>query len=72
MSLTASSFASGVWVVALVWQVIGLGGGPADLSFVTTASAIGVLLPALVAGVVADRVPSASSSWSSRSSSSSG
>ena len=57
VSLTASSFASGVWVVALVWQVIGLGGGPADLSFVTTASAIGVLLPALVAGVVADRVP---------------
>jgi MFS family permease len=57
VSLTASSFASGVWVVALVWQVIGLGGGPADLSFVTTASAVGVLLPALVAGVVADRVP---------------
>ena len=57
VSLSASSFATGVWVVALVWEVIRLGGGPADLSFVTTASAIGVLLPALVAGVVADRVP---------------
>ena len=57
VSLTASSFAAGVWVVALVWEVIALGGGPRDLSFVTTASAIGVLLPALVAGVVADRVP---------------
>ena len=57
VSLSASSFAIGVWVVALVWEVIRLGGGPADLSFVTTASAIGVLLPALVAGVVADRVP---------------
>ena len=57
VSLTASSFAAGVWVVALVWEVIGLGGGPAELSFVTTASAVGVLLPALVAGVVADRVP---------------
>lgn len=57
VSLTASSFAAGVWVVALVWEVIALGGGPAELSFVTTASAVGVLLPALVAGVVADRVP---------------
>jgi MFS family permease len=57
VSLTASSFAAGVWVVALVWEVIRLDGGPADLSFVTTASAVGVLLPALVAGVVADRVP---------------
>ena len=57
VSLSASSFATGVWVVALVWEVIRLGGGPADLSFVTTANAIGVLLPALVAGVVADRVP---------------
>jgi MFS family permease len=57
VSLTASSFAAGVWLVALVWEVIRLGGGPADLSFVTTASAVGVLLPALVAGVVADRIP---------------
>ncbi|GAA4403771.1 tetracycline efflux MFS transporter Tet(V) [Fodinibacter luteus] len=57
VSLTASSFAAGVWIVALVWEVIRLGGGPAQLSVVTTASAVGVLLPALVAGVVADRVP---------------
>jgi len=42
VSLTASSFAAGVWIVALVWEVIRLGGGPGDLSFVTTASAIGV------------------------------
>jgi MFS family permease len=40
-----------------VWEVIGLGGGPAQLSFVSTASAVGVLLPALLGGVVADRVP---------------
>ena len=57
VALVATSFAMGVWVVALVWEVIRLGGGPAALSLVTTASAIGVLLPALVAGVVADRVP---------------
>lgn len=56
-ALAASSFASGVWIVALVWEVIRLGGGPGQLSTVMTASAIGVLVPALLAGVVADRVP---------------
>ena len=57
LALAASSFASGVWIVALVWEVIRLGGGPAQLSTVMTASAVGVLVPALLAGVVADRVP---------------
>jgi len=57
VALAFTSFAQGVWVVALVWEVIRLGGGPGALSVVTTAAAVGVLLPALVAGVVADRVP---------------
>ena len=57
LALAASSFASGVWIVALVWEVIRLDGGPAQLSTVMTASAVGVLIPALLAGVVADRVP---------------
>jgi MFS family permease len=57
VALAFTSFAQGVWVVALVWEVIRLGGGPGSLSVVTTAAALGVLLPALVAGVVADRVP---------------
>ena len=57
MALTLNMFASGVWLIALVWEVIGLGGGPAQLSVVTTAGAVGVLLPALFAGVIADRVP---------------
>ena len=57
LALSASSFASGVWIVALVWEVIRLDGGPGQLSTVMTASAIGVLIPALLAGVVADRVP---------------
>jgi MFS family permease len=46
-----------VWMVGLVWEVIRTGGGPAQLSVVSTASAVGVLLPALLGGVVADRVP---------------
>ena len=56
VALVASTFGQGVWIVALVWEVIRIGGGPTQLSIVTTASAIGVLLPALLAGVVADRV----------------
>ena len=40
-----------------MWEVIRIGGGPAQLSAVTTANAVGVLLPALLGGVVADRVP---------------
>ena len=55
LALTLDMFASGVWLVALVWEVIGLGGGPADLSVATTAGAVGVLIPALFAGVIADR-----------------
>ena len=57
VALVLSSFASGVWVVALVWEVIRMGGGPAQLSIVSTAGAVGVLLPALLGGVVADRIP---------------
>jgi MFS family permease len=57
VALTLSTFASGGWVVGLVWEVIRIHGGPAELSVVSTAGAVGVLLPALLGGVVADRVP---------------
>jgi MFS family permease len=57
IALTLQTFAAGVWVVALVWEVIRIDGGPAELSVVSTAGAVGVLLPALLAGVVADRIP---------------
>ncbi|MCW2762650.1 MAG: transporter [Marmoricola sp.] len=57
LALAFSTFASGVWVVAMVWEVIRIGGGPGQLSVVSTAGAVGVLLPALLGGVVADRVP---------------
>ncbi|MEI5673531.1 MULTISPECIES: MFS transporter [Nocardioides] len=57
LALVLSTFASGVWVVGLVWEVIRIGGGPGQLSLVSTAGAVGVLLPALLGGVVADRVP---------------
>src|SRR3954451_12693525 len=57
LALVLSTFAAGVWVVALVWEVIRIDSGPAQLSVVSTCAAIGVLLPALLGGVVADRMP---------------
>ena len=57
VALVCGAFAYGVWTIALVWEVIRIGGGPAQLSIVSTAGAVGVVLPALLAGVVADRVP---------------
>ncbi len=56
-ALVLTSFGGGVWMVALVWEVIRIGGGASALSVVSTAGAVGVLLPALLGGVVADRVP---------------
>jgi len=56
-ALVLTSFGGGVWIVALVWEVIRIGGGASALSAVTTAGAVGVLVPALLGGVVADRIP---------------
>jgi MFS family permease len=56
-SMAVSLFASGMWIVALVWQVIELGGGPSELSLVATASSLGLLLSVLIGGVAADRLP---------------
>jgi MFS family permease len=56
-SMAASLFASGLWLVAIVYQVIALGGGPTELSVVATSSAVGMLVSVLVGGVAADRLP---------------
>ena len=48
VALTCGAFAYGVWTIALVWEVIRIGGGPAQLSVVSTAGAVGVMLPALL------------------------
>lgn len=57
VALTMSLFGSGVWVVALAWQVISLGGSPLDLSFIATGAAIGLIIAVLFGGVAADRLP---------------
>ena len=40
VALILSTFASGVWTVAIVWEVIRIDGGPAQLSVVSTAGAV--------------------------------
>jgi MFS family permease len=56
-SMAASLFASGLWIVAVVYQVIAMGGGPTELSLVATASAVGLLVSVLFGGIAADRLP---------------
>lgn len=56
LALVLQTFAAGMWTVAIVWEVIRLGGGPSQLSLVATAGALGMVLPVLLGGVVADRV----------------
>jgi MFS family permease len=56
-SAAASLLADGIWVVASVWQVIALGGGPSDLSVVATAMSLGLVAAVLLGGVAADRLP---------------
>jgi MFS family permease len=56
-SMAVSLFASGMWIVALVWQVIEIGGGPTQLGVVATASGLGMLISVLLGGVAADRLP---------------
>ncbi len=56
-ALTLSLFGEGVWLVAIVWQVIAVGGSPIDLSLVATGASVGLIAAVLFGGVVADRVP---------------
>ncbi|WP_084270157.1 MFS transporter [Patulibacter minatonensis] len=54
--LAVSLVGDGLWLVAIAWQVIELGGGPVQLSIVTTLFAVGLVSCVLLGGVVADRV----------------
>ncbi|MBT2517688.1 MFS transporter [Streptomyces sp. ISL-90] len=56
-ALVSSLVGVGIWLVALVWQIVDLGGGAAELSLVAGASAVGMLLTTLLGGALADRIP---------------
>ena len=56
-SVVFALVAGGVWIIALVWQVIAWGGGAAELSLVSTSGAVGMIAASLLGGVIADRIP---------------
>lgn len=56
-ALAISIFGSGMWAVAMVYQVIHLGGGPLELSLVATAGSVGLVAFVLAGGIAADRIP---------------
>lgn len=56
-ALVASMVGAGIWMVALVWQIVAIGGGAAELSVVAGATAVGMLLTTLLGGALADRIP---------------
>ncbi|QTG81451.1 MFS transporter [Arthrobacter crystallopoietes] len=56
-ALSISIFGSGMWAVTMVYQVIALGGGPAELSFVAALAGLGLVSFVLLGGIAADRLP---------------
>lgn len=56
-ALAISIFGSGMWTVAMVYQVIKLGGGPLELSLVAAAGSVGLVAFVLAGGIAADRIP---------------
>ena len=55
LAMGVSVFGSGLWAVAMVARVMELGGSAVDLSLVTAAGAVGMVVFVLVGGVAADR-----------------
>ncbi|WP_224391015.1 MFS transporter [Pseudonocardia sp. ICBG1293] len=56
-SLTCSLLATGAWTLALIWQVLDLGGGPVEVSVVGATGSAFAVVTFLLGGVLADRVP---------------
>ncbi len=56
-SMALSLLSGGLWAIAVVWQVVALDGGPAELSLVTGLGAGGMLASTLLGGALADRIP---------------
>ncbi|MGY1725237.1 MFS transporter [Blastococcus sp. SYSU DS0533] len=56
-AMALSLLTQGLWAIAMVWQVVALGGGPGGLSLVAALSSGGMLVMTLLGGALADRVP---------------
>lgn len=56
-AMLAVVLGQGTWALTIVFQVMAQGGSPVELSIVSATGAVGVVLFALIGGVVADRFP---------------
>ncbi|MFT3715575.1 MAG: MFS transporter [Gordonia sp. (in: high G+C Gram-positive bacteria)] len=54
--LALALFGDGIWLIAVVWQVIGIGGGPGRVSLVSGVTAVAMIAATLFGGVLADRI----------------
>ncbi|WP_244881138.1 MFS transporter [Tsukamurella pseudospumae] len=57
VTLLCALIADGMWMIAMVWQVIRMGGSPTSVSVVSGGAAAGLLVSTLAGGVLADRLP---------------
>ncbi|MFI9308384.1 MFS transporter [Streptomyces triculaminicus] len=57
LSFVISMVGDGVWLVALPWITITIGGGSSDLAMVVGAESVGLVSCVLVGGALADRYP---------------
>lgn len=55
--LATSLMGDGLWLVAIAFQVIELGGGPVQLSLIAAMYSVGLVAFVLLGGIVADRLP---------------
>ena len=56
-ALAVSLTGDGIWIVAIAFQVIELGGGPVQLSLVIACFSAGLIAFLLPGGIAADRLP---------------
>ena len=56
-AMLAVVLAQGTWALTIVFEVMAQGGSPVELSVVSAAGAMGMVMFALIGGVVADRFP---------------
>lgn len=56
-AMLAVVLAQGTWALTIVFEVMAQGGSPVELSVVSATGAVGVVMFALIGGVVADRFP---------------
>lgn len=63
VALAISMVGDGIWLIAIPWQVIELGGGPGALGVVIGSGSVGILVSLFFGGVLADALPRRTILW---------